>query len=657
MRSKGDLSVQGQGPSPYDQVLQTPRDISLLELKDYKTNKFNTPSGYYGAYTQNPWWILGENSYTSNVERLLGSIEMGYKPVSWLDVLYRIGTDVTSDKRRQHEAKVVIPDPNNQNKPNEKAGNYSEGNIGIRELTSDLTATTKFNAGKDLSFRVLVGHNYRQRSTETITTTINDLVIPNLYNLGNSSGPPTTANAISKRRLYGLYGDVNIAFKNFLFLGLTGRNDWSSTLPKNNNSFFYPSANASFVFSDALKMPSWVTYGKVRASVARVGNDADPYLLESVFVPGTVTDGFQNSQLNFPLNGVAGYTVAGTIGNANLSPEFTTSYEAGVEANLFKSRVGLDFTVYYNETTDQIITLDMAATTGYTKKVTNVGQVSNRGIEILLRGQPVRTKDFNWETTITFSKNKSNVDEIAPGVERITIPGGFNGGTVVAEVGKPYGSFYGSGFLHDSLGRVIVSATTGYPLTEPTARTYGTYFPDYMGSFFNSFSFRGFTLTALFDGKKGGMFYSRTRSLQTFTGTDPLTLYNDREPFVVPNSSILDPTTGKYVENTTVKVQSAQNYWTNSFAPNGMVNLVDASFIKLREVTFMYRIPQSLVNHTPFSAVQVGLVGRNLWIKTAKENTYSDPETSSFGTGNAQGYEYGSIPSVRSYGANIRITF
>jgi hypothetical protein len=258
--------------------------------------------------------------------------------------------------------------------------------------------------------------------------------------------------------------------------------------------------------------------------------------------------------------------------------------------------------------------------------------------------------------TATFSKNKSNVGELADGTTRITLPGGFNGGSIVAEVGQPYGQFFGTGFLRDSLGRIVVNGTTGYPVVGP-AKTYGTYFPDYMASLFNSFSFKGFTLTALIDGRKGGLFYSRTKSLQSFLGTDPLTTYNDRLPFVIPNSVILNATTGKYEENTDVPIQSVTTYYSTHLSPRPMENLVDASYLKLREVSLTYRLPKSWFAKTPISAAQVGLIGRNLFLKTAKENTYSDPETSSFGTGNAQGYEYGSIPSIRSYGANVRITF
>jgi hypothetical protein len=246
------------------------------------------------------------------------------------------------------------------------------------------------------------------------------------------------------------------------------------------------------------------------------------------------------------------------------------------------------------------------------------------------------------------------VVDLVPGTERISLGGGFVGADPVAQKGSAYGSFFGTGFLRDSLGRVVVDATTGYPVIEPTARVHGNFFPDYIASVLNSFSYKGFTLTALFDGRKGGVFFSRTKSIQTFVGTDPRTLYNDREPFVIPNSVNQTPD-GKFVPNTT-PVANAQDYWTNFASFTAMENLVDASFIKLREVSLSYRIPQSIVRKTPFTGIQLGLSGRNLFIWTAKENTYADPEASSFGTGNTQGFEYGTIPSIRSYGANVRIT-
>lgn len=652
IRAKGDLSVQGQGNSPYDQVLQTPRDISLLELKDYK-NKFNDLNGYYGAYTINPWYILGEDGYTSVVDRILGNAQIGYKPVKWLDISLRVGTDVSNDKRKQIDSKRVI-DPNSQNAANNFPGRYAETTINIREFTSDLIATAKKNLGKNFGLTVLLGHNIRQRNVDNQFSQISSLTIPFYYNLANSGQPPVTTNFYALRRLYGVYTDVNLSYKNFLFVGLTGRNDWSSTLPKGKNNFFYPSVNSSFVFSEAFKMPKFISYGKIRASAAQVGNDAAPYLLESVFITGTVGDGQVNSQVNFPLNGVPGFTQGNVIGNPAIKPEITTSIEAGLELGLFNNRLNFEGTFYSNRSKDQIITVPIAASSGYTTQTLNAGLITNKGIELLLRGTPVKSRNFSWEVTATFTRNRNKVVELFPGTEQLAL-GGFNGGVLVAKVGQPYGAFFGSSFLRSPEGNIVVDVTTGYPITDPVAKIHGNVQPDFLAGLNNSFTYKGFSLSFLFDARKGGVFYSRTKSLQEFVGTDPRTLYNDRQPFVVPGSVYIDAN-GKYVTNTT-PVQNAENYWTSFSSPRAMEHLVDASFIKLREASLSYRLPASLFKNKPIKGVMVGISGRNLWLKTAKQNTYSDPETSSFGTGNVQGYEYGTIPSLRNYGVNVRLTF
>jgi TonB-linked SusC/RagA family outer membrane protein len=652
IRAKGDLTIQGQGNSPYDQVLQTPRDISLLEHKDYKS-KFNDLNGYYGAYTVNPYYLLGEDSYTSTVDRILGNINVGYKPVSWIDISLRVGTDVSGDKRKQIESKRT-PDPNGQNAGTLFPGHYAETSINIREFTSDLIATAKRKLTNDLSLSVLFGHNIRQRNTDIQFSEINSLTIPFYYNLANSAQPPRTTNLYTLRRLYGVYSDINLSYKNFLYLGITGRNDWSSTLPKGKNSFFYPSVSTSFVFSDAFRLPEFVSYGKIRANAAQVGNDAAPYLLESVFITGSVGDGFANSRVDFPLNGVPGFTQGNAIGNPNIKPEITTSYEVGLELGLFKSRVNIEGTIYSNRSKDQIITVPIAASSGYTTQTLNAGLITNKGVEVLVRGIPVRNQNFTWEVTGTFTKNNNKVVELFPGTNQLAL-GGFNGGTLVAQVGLPYGSFFGAGFLRSPDGNIVVDQTTGYPITDPEAKVHGNVQPDFLASLNNSFSYKGVTLSFLIDGRNGGVFYSRTRSLQEFVGTDPRTLYNDRQPFVVPGSVILKPD-GKYEANTT-PVQNAENYWTSFSANRAMEHLIDASFIKLREVSLSYRLPATLFKKSFVKGITVGFSGRNLFLWTPDENTYSDPETSSFGTGNVQGFEYGTIPSLRNYGANIRLVF
>lgn len=650
IRSRGDLTIQGQGASPYDQVLQTPRDISLLELKDYH-NKFNDLDGYYGAYTVNPWYYLGEDSYVSVVDRILGNIQVGYRPLQWLDISFRIGTDISNDKRTQITSRRD-PDPDGQNAANQFDGYYSETSLGVRELTSDLIVTAKRKLSEDLSMSVLVGHNVRQRTATIQFSEINELTIPFYYNLANSSQPPKATNTNTIRRLHGVYADVNFSWKNYLFLGITGRNDWSSTLPSSKNNFFYPSVNASFVFSDAFPMPKFVSYGKIRASAAQVGNDAAPYLLQSVFLTGSITDGYQNSQVDLPLDGIPGFTQSGTIGNPSLKPEITTSYEAGLEFGLFNNRLSFEGTIYSNRSRNQIITVPIAPTTGFTFMTLNAGLITNKGVELLVRGTPIRGRDFSWEATATFTRNRNKVVELFPGTSQLSL-GGLNGGALVAQVGQPYGAFFGPSFLKDPEGHVVVDPLTGYPITDPESKIHGNVQPDFLAGLNNSFSYKNFTLSFLFDMREGGVFYSRTKSLQTFVGTDPKTLYNNRQPFVIPGS-VVEVTPGRFEPNTTA-VLNAENYWTVYAANNHMEQLLDASFIKLRELTFSYRLPRQWLSKTKINSITVGFTGRNLFLWTPKENTYVDPETSSFGTGNLQGYEYGGIPSIRNYGVNIRV--
>ena len=322
--------------------------------------------------------------------------------------------------------------------------------------------------------------------------------------------------------------------------------------------------------------------------------------------------------------------------------------------NLFKNRLSFEGTVYSNSSKNQIITVPIAASSGFTAQTLNAGLITNKGVEILLKGTPVKKNNFSWDVTATFTKNKNKVVELFPGTEQLAL-GGFSGATAVAQVGQPYGSFFGAGFLRSPEGNIVVDPTTGYPITDPQAKIHGNVQPDFLAGLNNSFTYKSLSLSFLFDARKGGMFSSRTKALQEFVGTDPRTLYNDRQPFVVPGSVILRPD-GKYDPNTR-PVQNAENYWTSFSSPNAIEQLLDASFIKLREVSLSYRLPSTILKKTFIKSIIVGMSGRNLWLWTPKENTYSDPETSSFGTGNVQGYEYGTVPSLRNYGANIRLIF
>ncbi len=667
-RVNSNLVGGGQGGgSVYNNVLQTPRNIPLTDMKDLNNPYYsiggvydangNEAFGYYGAYTINPYYILNNYDNRNNVDRIMGNFSVTYKPVDWLSVTNRLGGDIYSDRRVETSPKYNLVPLDNTGEYDgvvrTSPGRYYEANYNISDITNDLmvTATRKF--GADWNASLLLGHNVRVRTANTLevgTNAAGGLVIPGFYNMANSDGPVVSSNYFSNRRLVGAYADFNLGYKNFLFLGATARNDWSSTLPEGNNSFFYPSVSASFVFTELLRnspVYNWLQYGKLRTSWAQVGNDADPYLLQSYFDKTTISGGFGSTV--FPLNSIPGYTLGNRIGSASLKPEITTAYEVGVELGLLKNRLTVDASYYQNNSENQILSIPIAASSGFTSRVTNAGMVKNRGVELALRGMPVKTRDLSWELYGTYTQNRNEVSGLD--VDQIVL-GGFSGMSIVAANGRPYGNFYARDLRRDEQGRVIVSATTGQPLLTPTAVYLGTYNPDFQASLGTNLTFKGFSLGLLFDTKQGGKFYSRTKDIMAFVGTSAETAEGDRAGYVFPNSVYMDAS-GKYVENTNVKF-NPQTYYTNIV--DGQ-NVLDASYIKLREANLTYALPKAMLERTPFGSASISLFGNNLWIKTAKENRYADPEINSAGAGNTQGFDYTAQPSVRNYGVNLRLTF
>ena len=661
---------QGDG-SVFDNVLQTPRDIPLDKMGDL-SNPYNSfdvldadgiPSyGYYGAYTINPYFILKNYRNLNDVDRFTGNISIGYKPAEWLDLLERVGADVYTDRRRYMYPKFDL-------KPLDDAGNYVQGTnnhtqsgkygeetYGLTEITHDFMVTAKKDFGSDFKASLMLGNNIRQRVFNTLEAETNaaGLVIPGWYNLDNSAGPLVVLNSRSIRRLVGLYADLNLSYKNMLYLSATARNDWSSTLPTASNSFFYPSVSGSFVFTELTKESGFnriVNYGKVRANWAKVGNDADPYLLATYYNKTDIAGGFGNT--TFPFGNVTGYTFGNQIGNPNLTPEITTAFEVGAELNFLENRLSVDFSYYINKSKNQILSVPIPPTSGFTSSVLNTGLVENKGIELSLRGTPIRTASgFSLELFGTYTRNRNTVVDIASGIDQIVV-GGFGGMSIVAAKGRPYGTFYAQDILRDDQKRVVIDTTTGMPKLTPTAVYLGSYNPKYQASLGANASYKGFSFSILFDTKQGNQFFSRTKDVLDFTGAAYETAVGGRAPSVWANS-VREDETGKYVPNTDVTTFK-QDYFSD-IIPAGQ-HIVDASYVRLREASLSYRLPRQFLNRTPFGDLTVGLFGNNLALWTAKENRYADPEVNSGGAGNEQGFDFTAQPSLRNYGFNVRVTF
>ena len=662
------LPAGGQNAgSVVNALLQTARDIPIIDGKDLN-DPFNSYDdvtgkyGFYGAYALNPYFVNQAFKNTNKIDRVQGNVSLKYQneKYKWLSIVDRLGGDIYSERHEQKWKKYSYTPyelPFYAGNDQIYQGKYSQDNYNLNEITNDLMLNLAKDFNDDLKISGMIGHNYRQRSLVQVFAQTNPqggLAIADYYNLENSNGPITSYSKLTQRRLIGLYGEANVGFKNMLFLGVTARNDWSSTLPVKKRSFFYPSANASFVLSELFKeefKQSYISYAKIRASVAQVGNDADPYLDKTNFTKGVLNGGRGSTTL--PFNNINGYSVSNTIGNPELRPEITTAFEVGVEMNLLKDRLGFDVAYYQNSSKDQIIQLPLAPSTGYGFKTVNAGVIENKGVELLLRGTPISTKDWKLELTATYTKNISEVVSLPEGVDQVTL-GGTTGMSIVAAVGKPYGTFYGRDYLRDPQGNVVVDKVTGLPVVNPNSVYFGSYNPDFQGSFRGNLTYKNaITFSFLLDGKKGGQFWSNSRSTMGFVGTSIETTEGGRDPRVWENSVNL--VNGQYVTNTTP--YSPYRLYTGSGNRAESAALTDASYLKLREVSLSYRLPASWFDKTPIGAISVGVFGNNLYIWTPKENKYADPEINGSGNSNTQGFEFTSIPSQRNFGFNVRVNF
>ncbi len=660
-KTQGDFAIQGQGDySVYDQIIQTPRGIPIAELRNL-VDSFNLPETYYGAYTLNPYYALAKQEVKNNVDRVNSTASITYSPLKWLSFTGRFGADIYTDVRTQKLAKF---DFFNQTFHNVQLGKYSEDIYRSNMYNSDIIISAGHTFKKGVSIGGLIGNNIFAKAQRITSVSTAGLDVDEYYNLVNSTGRLGGRAVLLERRLLGVYAELNFDYKKYVFLNVTMRNDWSSTLPTNNNSYFYPGVNAAFVLTEAVKInPSILSYLKIRAGFAQVGSGGeDPYLLTNVNIAGFVEDGYVDSEIKTPYpsggNALApAYTLSNVLRNPDLKPELTTEWEVGADISFWKDRINIDATYYQRFSKNLILTTaPIAPSSGFTDRVINQGKVSNKGIELGLRITPVSLKNtFKWEVYGTFTKNKNKVLELPEGVDQIAL-GGLSDMSIVARVGEEYGSFYAITAKRDPQGRVVVNPNTGQPILADEPQVLGSFQPNWLGSLGTSLSWKGLRFSILFDTKQGGKIFSRTMDVSEFVGTSPNTLNNNREDFVVPNS-VVEVSDGVYEANTSIKANH-QDYWTIYNNADRGAHLLPASFTKLREIALSYSLPPKVLRKTKFIAgVEIRVYGSNLALWTPKVNTFIDPETSSYGAGNAQGFEFGSTPSLRNMGFGFKLDF
>ncbi|MFT7073655.1 MAG: TonB-linked SusC/RagA family outer membrane protein [Patiriisocius sp.] len=659
-----------EGNNAYAMAVQSPVNIPFTELRDYNS-PFHDIDGYWGSYSSvNPYYILNEYGNEADIDNILANASLTYNFLDNLSVTGRFGGNIVNTQTdiwtpTYTPAKQLVWTDGlgiaTRDTKHNSLGEYINSNTKVENLDATVMVNYNTELSEDLTLTAAAGYNFFQRTSSRLTgSSVGGLVVPDVFNLSNSSQQPTSSMFRSKYRIYGVLGNATLGYKDAAFLEFSARNDWSSTLPSENNSFLYGAVGASIVLTDLFDIKNDVlNFAKLRGSYGTSGKDADLYLLNSYFVGNPEIVGLGDFALFFPKDGVPGFTIGNTIGNPDLKPELTTTYEVGADLGFFKNAISVAYTYYHSIHDDQLVTISLPRSTGFTQTVSNIGRMENKGHELALTLKPLNgvVDGLDVEFFGAYSTNRNEVITITDDIDELTVGTfGFALGTtvsIVAKEGLPYGTFKGNDFKLNDQGQVIVGAD-GFPVYPDDDVFLGNNQPDYLLNFGANIKYKGFGFRILFDRKKGGLFASQTNYNTNFNGTNVNTTVYNRESFIFPNS-VVDNGDGTFSENTVSITE--QDYFTNYDAPVSAL-LIDASFLKLREVELSYTFSKALLKDTFLTNARLSLFGKNLKFWLPDGNKYADPEVNGPGlTGNAQGIETTQTPSSSSLGLNLQLSF
>lgn len=639
---------QGESFSnPNRHIMRLPRNISTEDISRFefindagllRQNYFN-PGSNGGA---NPYWTINRNLRKNTMDRVVAFSSLTYELAEGLTVLGRAALDRSfgvSEEKLYNDSYIIA-----QN------GRYSVGQSENMEINTDFLISYEKNLSQDWYFNINAGGNSRiNRNSSLNSNTGQNMIVPNFFALQNTQQVVSTHGVGSPKDVNSLYSFAQLSWKNAIFLDITARNDWSSTLPKDNWSFFYPSVGLNAVVSDLLEFPEWFTFAKLRGSFAEVGNDTSPYQLQRT--------------ASFGAGGLGGYlSLSTTLPNENLLPETTQSIELGGDFRFLDNRLGIDFTYYKTNSFNQLFTVALPVGSGASSFFTNGGDVQNEGIEAIINITPVRRANFNWNITANFARNISMVNEINDERPSIVVGSDFLRQFRVEE-GKMFGEVYSRGYLRDDQDRVIVGEN-GVPRTTPgfTVRV-ANYNPIWLGGIQNSFTYKNFRANFTIDFRQGGSIASLTNAIIYADGMTEETLQGREgglifgENFMAHETAVREAEDGTYVPNDIET--TAELYWLNMGgrnAPIGEVFSVSATNVRMREAVIGYTIPASKLEGLPLNSVSISFVGRNLFF-FLNEAKNIDPDVTVGTSASAQGFDSFGPPTARSFGFNVNLGF
>lgn len=654
-------NITSQGDALYDQFLNMPANIPITHFKDWIHNEYANPNGYYNPWYANPYFTIDNNRQNTKNDYLIANVELKFTPLEWLTFTSRTGMTYRTVSDRYMTDMFHYTDfakASSSNSKSDIAGSYSTDNYYMNTLNSTLLGEAK-KSYKNFSLYGLVGAALQQDNQSYTYASISGLVDSNLFSLSNSLNYPSTSGGIYRDRQVGLFYQAKIGYKNWLFLNTTGRNDWVSVLAPSNQSFFYPSVDASFIATDAidgLKDVSWLDALKFRASWSKVGQvNLSNYTYGAYALQQTYSQ-----ILGYPYNGNPGYGVNSTIVAKNLRPEITKGYEGGIDFSLFQSAIDASVTYYNTHTTNQTVNTGVSNATGYTSFLTNTGETVSKGLEVKLNVTPVRSKDWTVSLNSTFTYSDNKVLSISAALSQLELAGYSNAGSY-AVPHYQFPELYGTDYVRDPKGRVVVDANTGMPSVSSTLVYLGNANARKMLGLTPNIRYKQWTIEAVFEYRGGFKRYNEMGGGLDWSGMGIRTVAYNRQRFVMPNSVYLDDK-GAYVENKTVTVNQGNGnggFWTSDEERGVGSNYIsNGAYWKLRQMVISYSLPQSLLKRIKtIKGGTISIQGRNLFLWLPKDNVYTDPDYSSNGTGNGIGLTSLQTPPSRFFGGTLSITF
>jgi TonB-linked SusC/RagA family outer membrane protein len=633
-------------------------NVDVKDLEDlYKAsggqNRSWNPTYYNDLtpiYWDSPYWVRYKNYETDQRNRLIGNVQADWKATDWLSFMGRASVDSYTELQEERKAVGSVAGELGVGRYDVTSG-YSRLDRTYIETNIDFMANFRKDFGENFNLNGFVGTNFRRNRIDRVFTSTNGgLSVPDVYALSNSLDPMMPPEeALSRVGMNGYFASVSLGYNNMLFLDGTYRIDQSSTLPKDNWTYTYPSVSGSFLFSELIDAP-WLQLGKIRINYAEVGNDAPWASVSDTYLPIA------------PFAGNAMVTVPATKNNSQLKPERTKNIEAGLEMSFLQGRAGFDLAFYKSNTVNQIMPVSVSSATGYSSKYVNAGEIQNKGVELRVNGTPVKVAGFQWDITVNYAKNKNEVVSLEEGITNLRIASLQGGVTINARVGEPYGTIQGTDFVITN-GKKTIRSNGYYARTPNSDVVIGNVNPEWTGGILNAFSYKNISLSALIDIQKGGSIFSLDQWYGQATGLYPESVRtndlgnNIRNPLTGDNTSggvILDGVLADGTVNT--KRVSGGDYRLGGYAynPNSMF-IYDASYVKLREVVLTYNIPSKVMAKTFINSASLSFVGSNLWI-ISKNLPYADPESSQ-GAGNIQGWQSGVLPATRNFGFSVNLKF